>query len=100
MPFRLTAAAAEDVARIFDTGLDLFGRSQAFAYQDGLERSFAFLADFPRAARLRAETDPPVRVYRFKAHLIVYELDEGDTVVVLRVRHGAEDWASEAATHR
>jgi toxin ParE1/3/4 len=53
---------------------------------------FEFLADFPRAARLRAEINPPVRAYRYQSHMILYDLDDDDIVIVLRVRHGHEDW--------
>ena len=51
-----------------------------------------FLGDHPRAARLREEILPPVRVHRYQSQLIVYEVSEDDEVLVLRVRHGHEDW--------
>ncbi len=92
--YRLTHAAADDLASIFLSGLEMFGLEQADAYHDGIEATLAFLAEYPRAARLRHEIDPPVRAYPYKAHLIVYELAEDD-VVILRVRHGREDWVGQ-----
>jgi toxin ParE1/3/4 len=77
---------------IFIEGLALFGLAQADKYHDGLTHVFEFLADFPRAARLRAEINPPVRAYRYQSHMILYDLDDDDIVIVLRVRHGHEDW--------
>lgn len=77
-------------------GADRFGAAQADRYHDGLLETFAFLTGFPRAARERHELTPPVRAFRYKAHVIVYELDEADNVVILRVRHGREDWTSDA----
>ncbi len=70
----------------------LFGLAQADKYHDGMTAAFEFLADYPRAARLREEIDPSVRAYNYKSHLIVYDLDDDDTAIVLRVRHGHEDW--------
>jgi len=89
--YRLTRAAAEDLAGIFLDGLDRFGLAQAGKYHDGLEAAFAFLGEYPRAARLRHEIDPPVRAHPYKAHLIIYDVEE-DGIVILRVRHGREDW--------
>lgn len=93
--WRLTRAAVDDIAGIFVEGLALFGLEQADKYHDGLAAAFDFLADYPRAARLRDEISPPVRAYPYKSHLILYELEDGDAVVILRVRHGREDWLSD-----
>jgi toxin ParE1/3/4 len=94
--YQLTQAASDDIQRIFIEGLALFGLAQADKYHDGLTAAFQFLADFPRAARLREEIQPPVRAYRYKSHMILYDLGADDTVVILRVRHGHEDWIPEA----
>lgn len=90
--FRLTRAAADDLVRIYLEGLALFGPAQADRYHDGPAAAFAFLAEYPLAARLRDEIAPPVRVHRYQSHLIVYEVAEDDVVLILRVRHGREDW--------
>ncbi len=90
--YRLTQAAADDILNIFIEGLVLFGLAQADKYHDGLTATFELLADFPRAARLREEIQPPVRAYRYKSHMILYDLSAGDTVIILRIRHGHEDW--------
>jgi toxin ParE1/3/4 len=90
--YHLTQAAADDIQGIFTEGLALFGLAQADKYHDGLTATFELLADFPRAARLREEIDPPVRAYRYKSHMILYDLGADDTVIILRVRHGHEDW--------
>lgn len=70
----------------------MFGLDQADKYHEGLTAAFAFLADYPRAARVRFEITPPVRAYRYKSHMIIYEIDDNDAVIILRVRHGHEDW--------
>ena len=95
--YRLTNAAVADLAHVFRGGIDFFGPAQAAAYHAGLEATFAFLGEFPRAARERTEIDPPVRAYRYKAHLVVYEIGDDDVVLILRVRHGREDWSGDDA---
>lgn len=92
--YRLAIAATDDLVRIFIEGLTIFGLDQANHYHDGLSATFEFLSAYPRAARLREEIEPPIRAYPYKSHLILYELDD-DQVVILRIRHRREDWASQ-----
>lgn len=91
--YRLTRAADDDITAIFSAGIELFGVAHADSYYTGLSAALAFLADNPFAARLRHETEPPVRAWPYKAHLIVYEIDDLG-VLILRVRHGREDWTN------
>lgn len=64
----------------------MFGSAQADSYAAGPTRTFRLLADNPHLARERTETHEPVRAYRFKAHLIVY-LIQDDDILIVRVRH-------------
>ena len=91
MNYRLSRSAEDDIIAIYVTGVHKFGLDQAERYHAGLERLFAFLAENPRAARERTELAPPVRVHRYKAHLILYRI-VGSEILILRVRHGREDW--------
>lgn len=77
---------------IFLDGLERFGLRQADDYHERLAATFTFLADYPRAAREREEIDPPVRVHPCKAHLVLYEIEPDGRVLILRIRHGREDW--------
>jgi toxin ParE1/3/4 len=90
--YLLTNAASNDIAAIFMQSLAQFGQAQADKYYAGLDAAFEFLAEFPRATRLREEIDPPVRAFRYRSHVVVYDLGEANTVIVLRVRHCREDW--------
>ena len=89
--YRLTQEASEDILAIYVHGHDLFGERQADTYHDELEAVFGRLADFPEMGRLREELDPPARVFTHKAHVVVYEIRDGDAVI-LRVRGAREDW--------
>lgn len=97
MGFRLTREAEEDMLNIAEFGIRSFGEAQARSYHRDLFRTFGLIADFPRIARERTEISPPVRIHPHKAHLIVYLIDGKGDVLILRIRHGHEDWSEESA---
>lgn len=92
--YRLTRAADSDVVSILEYTIATFGVEQAVTYRDGLIKTFEFIAEFPRVARERLEIDPPVRAHPYKSHIVIYII-EGDDVLILGIRHGREDWASQ-----
>lgn len=73
----------------------MFGRRQADAYATGLASAMRMIADYPLSSRLRHETQWPIRVRPYKSHVILYTVDEAG-VLVLRVRHGHEDWQTDS----
>lgn len=95
MTYRLSNKAVDDIVQIWSDGAENFGADQAERYHAGLEQVFRFLADNPRAARSRTEISPPVRAHPYKAHLVVYDIGPDGNIVILRVRHGREDWVSD-----
>ncbi len=50
----------------------------------------------PQIVRERNEFTPPVRIYTFRSHIVVFR-DEGDHLDIIRIRHGSEDWAADPA---
>lgn len=46
-------------------------------------------------SRERGEISLPVRIHPFKAHLVVYVMEEDGGILVVRIRHGHEDWSRE-----
>ncbi len=80
---------------IAEFGMRSFGETQARRYHRDLFRTFALIAEFPQIARERTELSPPVRIHPHKAHLIVYIVHDKDDVLILRIRHGHEDWAAD-----
>jgi len=74
----------------------MFGVEQAQRYHSDLFTLLHLIADNPRIAGDRDEICPPVRIHSFKSHIIVYRIDEGDAIFVIRIRHGHEDWASDS----
>jgi toxin ParE1/3/4 len=53
------------------------------------------IAKNPQMAREREEISPPVRIHPFKAHLIVYQIEQNGSVFILRIRNAFEDWISD-----
>ena len=55
------------------------------------------IADYPLSSRLRHETRLPVHAHPYRSHVILYAVDEAG-VLILRVRHGHEDWQDAAGS--
>ena len=92
--YRLSVEASEDLIAIYIQSHDQFGPRQADRYQDELEALFNRLAASPGVARLRTDYDPPIRVFTFKVHVVIYD-EEPEGVLIQRVRHGHEDWRTD-----
>lgn len=83
--------ARSDLESIWTYTATNWSPDQADRYIAGLAQVFETLASNPEIARERTEFDPPVRVYKYRSHLVFYRVDER-AVVVLRVLHGRQDW--------
>ena len=95
MGFRLSREAEEDIVAIAEHGILAFGEAHAGRYHRELFTLLTLIGDHPRMARERREIVSPVRIQPFKAHLVVYLIQEDGEVLVLRVRHAHENWESE-----
>lgn len=91
---RLTSAAAEDLQRLF-TFLAEQDREAAERARSAIERAFGFLKDFPFACRKAAPEYPFLREMLIEfgnaGYVALYEIESGDTVTILAVRHQRED---------
>ena len=92
MGYRFSDNAAKDIDGIVFQGAVNFGREQSITYHGKLLRCCQFLAENPRASRLRLEVHPPVRAYPCQSHIIIYEIDDANDILILRVHHGHENW--------
>lgn len=95
MAYKLSVNAEGDIVRAYREGVRLFGVEQAEKYYAGMEQAFEFLSDTPKAARERTEITPPVRVHPYRSHIIVYLIDSEGEVLILRIRHGRENWEND-----
>lgn len=92
MAYRTSVKATSDIIEIYVYGARNFGAAQAELYHAGLVNAFERIADQPLTARERLEFRPPVRLYPYRAHIVVYLVDEAGGVMVVRVLHGRQDW--------
>jgi toxin ParE1/3/4 len=93
-PVRFRPSAAADLENIWAFTADRWSPDQADKYIAELVKTIDLLADNPNLARERFEFSPPVRIYVFRSHIIVFR-DGGDYLDVIRLRHSREDWMSD-----
>lgn len=89
--YRLSDAADADLTAILWQGLERFGVARTERYLQQLEDAFGHLGRFPESARARTDLTPPVRAYPMEAHIIIYEISDGE-IVILRIRSARENW--------
>jgi len=87
----LSQDARQDLDQIYSYGARQFGARAADTYAEGLLATFAAIAANPRLVRERTEVKPPVYLYPFRAHHIVYAI-HGRDILVLRVLGHRQDW--------
>lgn len=92
MAYSLTRKAADDISNIYMQGVELFGVPQAERYHAEMKQKFDLIADNPHIARMRNEFNPPVYIYSYHSHIIIYTVDKNSDISILRIRHGREDW--------
>jgi len=91
MQVKRTVEADNDLTELYIWGFQNYGEQQSDSYFDELEQRFQFIADQPFVVPETAGIDPPVRVSRHKAHLIIYRL-EPENITILRVVHNRSNW--------
>jgi toxin ParE1/3/4 len=95
-PFALRPDARADLEDIWLFTAARWSQQQADKYIAGMNAAFERISENPNIARERSELRPPVRVYRYGAHVLIY-VDAGDHIDIIRVRHGSEDWMNDPA---
>lgn len=91
---RLAPAAAADLQRLFEflaqQDIDAAERARL-----AIAKAFAFLQDFPFACRKASPDYPFLREMLIEfgsaGYVALYEIESGDTVAILAVRHQRED---------
>lgn len=82
--YRLTKAAEDDLARLYEWGIDHFGLDAADRYYDDLIRRLEAVADEPMLWQGVDHISPGYRRSVFKAHSIYYQIG-ADHVLIVRV---------------
>lgn len=87
---RVSAQARRDLQDISDKGVLDFGPAAAANHMNGFRRLFLLLREQPSAGQARPELGAGLRSLSHPPHRILYRL-LGDTVVIYRVLHHAQD---------
>ena len=85
--------AEADLNDIWAYTVSEWSRDQAIAYLRGLDAVITLLCAFPGMARERPEFSPPVRLYPYRSHIVVY-LAHDESLYVIRLLHAKSDWQS------
>tara|TARA_R110002073_G_scaffold112716_7_gene249588 strand:+ start:597 stop:890 length:294 start_codon:yes stop_codon:yes gene_type:complete len=88
---RKTPKAREDLLEIWLYTYQRWGEQQADRYLYELGTAFKLLSESPLICHLREEISPPVRIYHFNHHMIVYTETEGG-IDIIRVLHNRIDY--------
>lgn len=94
MSYKLSRKAEDDLIGIYIEGVARFGAVQADQYHSEIGQMLDLLSENPRMARERIEISPPVRIHPFQSHLVVYLIENNNDILIVRIRHGHEDWQS------
>ena len=86
MNFIISKEAERDILSIGRYTQHRWGPEQRKSYLSGLNQQFCMLAENPLAYRERHEFNPPVRICKYKHHLIVY-MEAENGVLIVRVLH-------------
>lgn len=92
----LLPAAQTDLSDIWDYTAERWSLQQARTYASGMIQLLYLLCDQPEIAPLFGTFTPPVRIHRFRSHLVIFTADD-TTVDVIRVVHGRSNWAEALA---
>ena len=88
---RFTPAARRDLDSIWDYTARIWSVSQAEAYLRGLFDVVDMVCQYPEMTREHIEFRPPVRLYRFRSHLVIYRVED-ETILVVRIVHCRQNW--------
>lgn len=97
MSYKLSTKAEDDLVNVYLEGLPEYGPERAESYLLELECAVEKIGENPKLYRERQEITPPVRVRTHKAHIIIYLIDDDGIPLILRIRHGHEDWVTNPA---
>ncbi len=82
--YKLSEAAKDDLAYLYEYGIIHFGLEQANDYYDGLTERFDFLSDNPGVGFHVSDLSPGLQRFPFKRHAVFYKAT-GDDVLIVRV---------------
>jgi toxin ParE1/3/4 len=80
--YRLSAAADQRLADIYETSIGYFGLDQAQRYLIGMHDAFQALVDHPQSGKAVPELRSGLRRVLYGSHAIYYRVEDGDIFIV------------------
>ena len=87
----LRPAAETDLSDIWDYTTEHWSLMHARTYASGMTDLLILLCEQPEIAPILGKLVLPVRVYRYRSHLVVFTVDDL-SVEVIRVVHARSNW--------
>jgi toxin ParE1/3/4 len=88
---KLRRGARADLSEIWAFTAKRWSAAQADHYLIGLDGMFSMLCANPEVALTYGKFTPPVRMFRYRSHLVIFTADDS-SVEVIRVVHGRSNW--------
>ena len=93
MELEITFEAEQDLDDIWFFSSEKWSAETADAYLDALFDVFDMISTYPEMGSLRTSVAPPVRLYPYRSHNILYR-NTSTHVSILRIVHGHRDWSA------
>lgn len=88
----LRPTAESDLSDIWDYTSERWSLQQARTYAAGMTEVLFLLCEQPEIAPVYGKLTPPIRVHRFRSHLVIFIADD-DHIDVIRVVHSRSNWS-------
>jgi toxin ParE1/3/4 len=88
---RLRSGAKVDLSEIWAFTSKRWSATQADHYLIGLDDMLGLLCEQPEIAQKYGNFTPPVRIYRYRSHLVIFTT-EVSVLEVIRVVHRRSNW--------
>ena len=89
--YKLTSAAKNDIKRIWQYSVDIWGEKQAMVYMTQLEGRFDELAENPLLGRARPDVEQSYRSLPCGKHIIFYTISY-EIVQIIGIPHASIDY--------
>ncbi len=93
MKVELSELAELDIAGILVYTLEEFGQLQQEKYFELIKEGLQILATFPNVGHMRRDLKFGLLAYPVGEHLLIYEIHEQVSVIVVRVLHSRMDFS-------
>jgi toxin ParE1/3/4 len=93
MKIDFTDAAIADLKSIRNYTLDQWGPDQEQAYMDAMWSKFEELTSAPERFRNREDLFPECQIAAQGKHVILFRVNDGDILQIVRVLHSAMDYS-------